>query len=152
MKVLKMNIILISVLLSLYLPLQTWAENSIINERLIRLEEGQKRLEVGLINVNKRIDEGLKNVYKRIDEGLKNVNIRIDDMKTEINKRTDDLKDDIKELRSIVNFTLGGIITIIASISGLIAFIIWDRKTAITPIKKEQDEIKNKQIILIFHN
>ena len=87
-----------------------------IIERLTRIEEGQKGL-------NKRIDDQ----GKRIDDQGK----RIDDLKSE-------LKGDIDDLRGLIYVVLAGIIA-------LIGFVIWDRRTALSPVISKTKELEERE-------
>ncbi|MDI6793604.1 MAG: hypothetical protein QME81_12200 [bacterium] len=95
--------------------------------RLTRVEEGQKALE-------KRIDD-MRDDINNMRDGM---NRRIDDLRSEI-------KGDIEELRGLVYLTLGGIIALIGGIVALIGFVIWDRRTAITPVVKRTKELEEER-------
>lgn len=141
---------------------QIFAGNQNIEERLIRLEEGQKNLNNKFENLNQRMNEKFVAVNQRIDDKFDALNKRIDDMNkrfddidkrfANIDKRFDNLrseiKDDINELRTVVHYALGGIFTVLMAIIGLIGFIIWDRRTALVPLQKEQEVMKNEFIVL----
>lgn len=58
----------------------------------------------------------------RVEEGLKAVNQRIDDLNQSLSKRIDD----------VMNL----LYVVIAGMIGLIGFVIWDRRTAITPVTR----------------
>lgn len=92
--------------------------------RFTRVEEGQKALE-------KRIDD-MRDDINNMRDGI---NRRIDDLRSEI-------KGDIEELRGLVYVALGGIITLIGAIIALIGFVIWDRRTAITPVVRRTRELE----------
>jgi len=93
-----------------------------IIERLARLEEGQKGLNKRVDDMGKRID----GMGKRIDGMGK----RIDDLRSEI-------KGDIADLRGLVYIVLGGIIA-------LIGFVIWDRRTALSPVISRTRELEER--------
>ena len=86
-----------------------------IIEKLARLEEGQKGL-------NRRIDD----INKRIDD----INKRIDDIRNE-------LKGDIADLRGLIYIVLAGIIA-------LIGFVIWDRRTVLSPVISKTKELEER--------
>jgi len=91
-----------------------------IIERLTRLEEGQKALRNELLNeIN-----GVRNEIKGDIGGL---SIRLDGLNT----RIDDLKD-------LIYVVLGGMIA-------LIAFVIWDRRSAISPVITRTRELEEDQ-------
>jgi cytochrome b subunit of formate dehydrogenase len=67
----------------------------------------------------------------RLEEGQKALNQRIDEQ----SKRIDDLKD-------LIYIVIGAII---AQTIGVVGFVIWDRRTAITPVTKITKEIEEKE-------
>jgi len=73
-----------------------------------------------------RLEEGQKGLNKRIDD----VNKRIDDVRNE-------LKEDIGDLKSLVYLILAGIIA-------LIGFVIWDRRTALSPVISKTKELEER--------
>jgi chaperonin cofactor prefoldin len=92
-------------------------------ERLIRIEEGQKSL-------LQRI-EGFE---KRIDSNEKSINQRIDDFRGE-------LKGEIQALRELIYVVIGGIFV-------LIGFVIWDRRTALSPAIRRYKELEEREELL----
>jgi len=120
----KKGIMIIAVFLLMVLGLYTFVfasqgdlslSNKEIIERLARLEEGQKGL-------NKRID----------DQGK-----RIDDLKSELKGDIGELGNRINDLRSLVYVVLAGIIA-------LIGFVIWDRRTALSPVIRKTKELEER--------
>ena len=73
-----------------------------------------------------RLEEGQKGLNKRIDD----VNKRIDDVRNE-------LKGDIADLRGLIYIVLAGIIA-------LIGFVIWDRRTALSPVISKTKELEER--------
>jgi len=65
----------------------------------------------------------------RLEEGQKALNKRIDDVR-------DELKGDINDLKSLVYVLLGGIIA-------LIAIVIWDRRSALSPVIRRTRELES---------
>jgi phosphoglycerate-specific signal transduction histidine kinase len=106
-----------------------------IVERLTRLEEGQKTL-------NQRIDEGFKAVNQRIDGVEKVLNQRLD----ETNRRIDELKQDlgqrIDELRQTLLWGSG--ITF-AGMFSLVGFVLWDRRSVLTPAVRHMEDIRERE-------
>ncbi len=92
-------------------------------ERLIRLEEGQKALQQRM--------EGLE---KGIDNFEKSINQRIDDFRGE-------LKGEIQALRELIYIVIGGIFV-------LIGFVIWDRRTALSPAIRRYKELEEREELL----
>jgi hypothetical protein len=87
-----------------------------IIERLTRLEEGQKA-------INKRIDD---------------VNRRFDDLRSELKGDIGELGKRVDDLRSLIYVVLGGMIA-------LIGFVIWDRRTALSPVIRKTRELEEDQ-------
>jgi len=93
---------------------------------LIGLSSYSFAAEGGLALSNKEIIEKLS----RLEEGQKGLNKRIDDLRSE-------LKGDIADLRSLVYVVLAGIIA-------LIGFVIWDRRTALSPVMRKTKELEER--------
>ncbi|KPA17355.1 conserved hypothetical protein, membrane [Candidatus Magnetomorum sp. HK-1] len=106
------------VLISLNLPC-AYAEKETVNERLIRIEETIKNLDMRL---NQRIDD----TNRQIDLLRQGINRRIDD----VNKRLDDSR----------SYDLA----IIVAILSLMAMILWDRRTSLKPINDQIRELKER--------
>ena len=87
-----------------------------IEERMIRLEEGQKNLE------------------KRIDDLRTEMNGRFSDL----NGRFSDLNGRLDELRAIV---LTGFGVLFAGMFVLVGFVIWDHRTALAPVARQTKEL-----------
>jgi len=100
--------------------------NKEIIEKLSRLEEGQKGL-------NKRIDD----LGKRIDDQGKRIDDLRSELKGDIADLRSELKGDIADLRSLVYVVLAGIIA-------LIGFVIWDRRTALSPVMRKTKELEER--------
>ncbi|ETR67512.1 MAG: hypothetical protein OMM_11513 [Candidatus Magnetoglobus multicellularis str. Araruama] len=84
------------------------AENEMVNERLIRIEESIKSLNIQL------------NLFRQ----------DIDRRFNEVNRRFND--------QNVLNyFILGGIFTVLTLVSTLIVLIIWDRRSTLKPIIDE---------------
>jgi cytochrome c-type biogenesis protein CcmH/NrfF len=71
----------------------------------------------------------------RVEEGLKAVNQRIDDVNSSLGKRIDELRD----------FMLWGFGILFAGMMTLIGFVIWDRRTAITPVTRKTNELEERE-------
>jgi len=120
-----MMLLLLSVLICLPSVALATQENLSLSgkeiiEKLARLEEGQKGL-------NKRIDD----LYLRLEQGQKALGERIEDQ----GKRIDDLR--------------GLIYVVLAGIIALIGFVIWDRRTALSPVIRETKELEQRDDLTI---
>lgn len=93
-------------------------------DRLIRLET---ELETGLEATNKRIDD----VNKRIDD----MNVNFTNKFDEVNQRIDRLEDRFTSL------FMWGFGVVFSGYLALFGFILYDRRTTIAPVKREQDKI-----------
>jgi len=91
-----------------------------IIEKLARLEEGQKGL-------NRRID----------DQGK-----RIDDLRSELKGDIGELGNRMDDLRNLVYVVLAGIIA-------LIGFVIWDRRTALSPVIRKTRELEERDELTV---
>ncbi len=69
----------------------------------------------------------------RLEEGQKGLNKRFDD----VNKRFDDVNKRIDMLANLMY-------VIIAGIFGLIGFVVWDRKTAMKPVREDISKVESK--------
>jgi hypothetical protein len=70
----------------------------------------------------------------RVEEGFKAVNQRVD----AVNLRIDDLRSEVQSLRQLIY-------VVIAGIFALIGFVIWDRRTALSPAIKKNKELEERQ-------
>ncbi|GIX42292.1 MAG: hypothetical protein KatS3mg129_2025 [Leptospiraceae bacterium] len=79
-----------------------------------------------------RVEEGLKAVNQRIDSLEKSLNQRIDGLEISLNRRIDDLY-------QLMLVLIGAII---AQTIGVIGFVLWDRRTAISPVIRKTKELE----------
>ncbi|MEW6618414.1 MAG: hypothetical protein AB1422_03530 [bacterium] len=91
-----------------------------IEERLIRLEEGQKTL-------NQRLDD---------------INQRFNDM----NQRFDDMNQRLNDMMGIM---LSGFGVLLAGMFSLTGFVIWDRRTAIAPVAKKTRKLEEEEELIV---
>ncbi|MDM7267219.1 MAG: hypothetical protein AB1353_05695 [Aquificota bacterium] len=77
----------------------------------------------------------------KVEEGFKAVNQRIDD----VNKRIDDLKESTQkqsdDLRTLILWGFG---VLFSGMGILIGLVMWDRRTAISPVVKKTRELEDK--------
>ena len=118
-----------------------------IIESLSELKSGQMVLNQRIDDVNRRFDDvnqRFDDVNQRFDDvnrRFDDVNRRFDDFNSSINQRIDDLKDEMNNLRI---FMLWGFGIIFGGIGGLITIVIWDRRTAISPVVKKSKELEER--------
>ncbi len=98
------------------------------NEKVI---EEITDVKVQIARLETKMEEALKAIGQRMDA----MNGRIDDVKS-------DIKGDIDDLRGLVYVTLGGIMTLICGLLAMIGFVLWDRRTAITPVVRKTKELE----------
>ena len=123
-----------------------------IIEKLMRLEEGQKSL-------SKRIDDVNESLNKRIDDLRSELKGEIQglrsEMKGEIQGLRSELKGDIHGLRSELKGDIGQLgdriddlrnlmYVVLAGIIALIGFVIWDRRTALSPVISKTRELEER--------
>ena len=88
-----------------------------------------KEIKAMLVELNKKVDSLEKRII-RLEEGQKALNKRVDDT----NKRIDDLQ----------NYMLTGFAILFAGMFTLIGFVIWDRRTAISPVQNKVRELEEE--------
>ncbi|MEW6618416.1 MAG: hypothetical protein AB1422_03540 [bacterium] len=102
-----------------------------IEERLIRLEEGQKTL-------NQRLDD--------INQRFNDMNQRFDDMNQKFNQRFDDMNQRLNDMMGIM---LSGFGVLLAGMFSLTGFVIWDRRTAIAPVAKKTRKLEEEEELIV---
>lgn len=100
-------------------------------DRLIRLEV---RLEENSKFLQKQIDEVNKSLQKQIDDVNKSLQKQIDEVNKSLQKQIDDLR----------TFMLWGFGILFGGMGLLIGFVIWDRRTAVAPVAKRQQELEER--------
>lgn len=134
----RLNTVIIVVITTLFwLPqVVDSAEQPTIEERLIRLEEGQKRLEQRIKDINSSLNKRIDDTNNRIDDLRKEMNTRFFELRQDMNKgfermnqrfemmnnRLNDMSQRIGDLQLWFQIA-GGILA--AVLAGLIAHIIW---------------------------
>jgi TolA-binding protein len=132
------------------------AEKYTINERLIRVEETLKNLDIHLTqriddtnqriddtnqridelkqDINRRFDESNQAINRRLDESNQAINRRFDESNQAISRRFDDSSQDIDNVRALMYVILAGLFSILAMICSLIVYIVKkDRKETSQP-------------------
>ena len=124
-------------------------------ERLARLEEGQRGLNKRIDDLGKRIDglgKRIDDQSKRIDDlrselkgDINGLNKRIDDQSKKIDSLRSELKGDINEQSKRIDDIKGLLYVVIAGIFALIGFVIWDRRTALSPVLNKTRELEERE-------
>jgi hypothetical protein len=105
----------------------------------------EKRLE----SFEKQVNERFSSFEKRVNERFDAIDKRFDAQ----DKRFDDIKSDIGNLYNLMILLLGAMFT-------LFGFILWDRKSTVRPVQREQEKViealrelakEDKKIAKIFH-
>nr|VFJ64543.1 MAG: hypothetical protein BECKDK2373C_GA0170839_11194 [Candidatus Kentron sp. DK] len=115
-----------------------------IVERLTHLESGQQtirqQMEVRFTAMEKRMDERFADMERRMDERFVAMERRMDERFVFMEKRMDerfvamDERFVAMEKRMDAQWSLT--LVLIVAIFGLIGFVVWDRKTALSPLEK----------------
>ncbi|MBU0699932.1 hypothetical protein KKE26_01320 [bacterium] len=102
---------------------------------------------------NSQRDEGNIERFARLETQMTAMNTRIDDLRSEMkgdmadlkgnmSDLKNELKGDIADLRGLVYVILGGIITLICGLLAMMGYVMWDRRTAITPVVRKTKELE----------
>lgn len=111
-------------------------------DRLIRLEV---RLEENSKFLQKQIDEVNKSLQKQIDDVNKSLQKQIDEVNKSFQKQIDDVNKSIqKQIDDLRTFMLWGFGILFGGMGLLIGFVIWDRRTAVAPVAKRQQELEER--------
>ena len=111
----------IGILLSLLVLIILYSEPVLATEERMSLTDREILEQLHVLDVRiARLEEGQKNLLARID-GL--------------DKRIDGL----------INIVLGGFAVVFAGIFSLIGFVIWDRRTAISPVARKARELEERE-------
>ncbi len=110
-----------------------------IIESLAELKTGQKNLSNRLDGLDKRMD-ALRTELKRDNRELRA------ELKKDIQDLRTELKQDINNLQTRMDFKFSIMIQLfiatMAMIGGLIGFIVWDRRTAVQPVKNQMERVQ----------
>ncbi len=85
--------------------------------------------------------ERLVRVEVKIEEGLKAVNHRIDGL----DKRIDGLDKRIDGLQGLMYVVIGAVI---AQTIGIVGFVLWDRRSALSPVLRKHKELEAREEVI----
>jgi tetrahydromethanopterin S-methyltransferase subunit G len=105
---------------------------------LFGLSSGTFAVEGDLDLSNKEIIEKLV----KLEEGQNGLNKRIDDINRRIDHLRGEFKGDINDLRGLIYVVLAGIIA-------LIGFVIWDRRSALSPVIRKTKELEERDDLTV---
>ncbi|MEK7273897.1 MAG: hypothetical protein AAB110_01445 [Candidatus Desantisbacteria bacterium] len=106
---------------------------------------------------NAQRDDEIIERLVRIETQMTAMNTRIDDLRSELKGDIADLRGELKgemaslrgelkgemaSLRGLTFVTLGGIMTLMCGLLAMMGFVMWDRRTAITPVVKKTKELE----------
>jgi predicted ferric reductase len=92
------------------------------------------------MSMGKEILDRLTRLETRVMEGQKALEVRI----ARIEEGMDGLDKRMDDLRGLIYVALGGIITLICGLIAMIGFVLWDRRTAITPVVRRTGELEKE--------
>jgi len=94
---------------------------------------------------------GKKIVVKleKIEEGQNGLNRRIDDQGNRIDDLRSELKGDIQALGNRMNDLKNLMYVVLAGIFALIGFVIWDRRTALSPVIRKARELEGRNDLAV---
>jgi len=79
-------------------------------------------------------------------EEIGHVDKRIDGLETTLNKRIDDLGQGLNKRRdALQSIMLTGFAILFSGMFAVIGFVIWDRRTALAPARKQIEELSQKE-------
>jgi TolA-binding protein len=154
--ILRAILILGSLLVLLSLPSQSFSVDVApritdreIVEKLTRLEEGIKAVNQRIDDVNRTLEQRIDDTNRRIDdtnhrieELQKALSQRIDDTNRRIDELKQDLGQRIDELRQTL---LWGIGITFAGMFSLVGFVLWDRRSVLTPAVRQMDDLRERE-------
>ena len=126
-------------ILFLFLAAPTWIASAELTKEEMKEIQGIIRQE--LQHVDKRFDD----MNKRFDDmnnRFSDVNKRIDDMNNRINEVNNSINDRIDDMS---NLMLWGFGVLFAGMFALVGFVIWDRRTALSPAIRKNKELEERQ-------
>ncbi len=95
------------------------------------------------------IEDRLINIEKDIavlKEGQKALNQRIDDMNANLGKRIDDTNKRIDDLHDLMLWGFGILFVMMIALFG---YIVWDRRTASSPVVKKTAELEKMHSLIL---
>ena len=94
-------------------------------------KEGQKTLNQRIDDVNRTLEQRIDDTNRRMDDGFKALNQRLDDT----NRRIDELKEALLWSTGVL---LSGMLA-------LVGFVLWDRRSALTPAIRQMEGLKERE-------
>jgi len=88
-----------------------------------------------------RLETKIEALDQRIGSVEQNINQRIGGVEQSMNQRIDDLKEAMRDLRT---FMLWGFGILFGGMGILISVVIWDRRTALSPVIRRNKELEER--------
>ena len=111
-----------------------------IIESLVELKAGQKALNQRIDDMNGRFSDVDKR-FDAIDKRFDAIDKRFD----AVDKRIDDLRDEMRDqIGYIRTFMLWGFGILFGGMGILITVVIWDRRTALTPVMRRSKDLEER--------
>ncbi|MDZ7697238.1 MAG: hypothetical protein U5R49_10055 [Deltaproteobacteria bacterium] len=85
----------------------------------------------------------------KLEEGQNGLNRRIDDQGKRIDDLRSELKGDIQALGNRMNDLKNLMYVVLAGIFALIGFVIWDRRTALSPVVRKARELEERNDLAV---
>ena len=82
----------------------------------------------------------------RLEEGQKGLQNQINDLRHYVDSRINGLQAQINGLRNLI---MAGFGVLLAGMFSLVGFVIWDRRSAISPVINRTRDMEDKQILLL---
>jgi DNA repair exonuclease SbcCD ATPase subunit len=134
------------VIIFLFLLVPTWIASAELTKDEVKEIQAIMRQE--LQHVDKRFDDMLNSVNKRFDDINKrfdSVDKRFDDVNNRFNDMNNRINDVNDRIDNIADLLLWGFGVLFAGMFALVGFVIWDRRTALTPAIRKNKELQEKQ-------
>jgi len=81
--------------------------------------------------------DGVDKQFESVDERFESVDERFDSLEKEMNYKFENQQKQLDRIYNLMLFLLGGMMS-------LMGFVIYDRRTAINPVKKEQQKMADE--------
>ena len=79
---------------------------------------------------------------EKVMDGITDVKIQIARLETKMEEALKAVDKRIDDVRGLVYVALGGIMTLICGLLAMMGFVLWDRRTAITPVVRKAKELE----------
>jgi len=140
-----MKVKIITIVVLLMLPASWFGKNLFAELTKSDAEEIRRIMKEEIQHVDKRIDDlrdTLRSEIGTLRSEISDVKTANKDIKTEIK----DVRSAIKDMQSeLQGFMLWGFGVVFAGIFALIGFVLWDRRTALSPAIRKNQELEERE-------